>query len=161
MKNVLLYPVAALALLASGNALAQQSSVANINVTATVEAACADVTATDVDFGSQGNIGNTDDATSTITVDCDTGTQYSVAIDYGVAPLGTQRQVTNGNSGEFMDYDIFQPGGFTTPWGEGADALDGTGTGAADALVANFRLQRAAGKGFGVYTDLVTVTLSY
>lgn len=161
MQNVLLYPVAALALLASGNALAQQSSTANINVTATVVSACAGVTASDVDFGSQGNIGNTDDATSTITVNCETGTQYTVEIDYGVAPVGvTQRQVTNG-SGEFMDYDIFQPGGFTTPWGEGADALDGTGTGAPDALIANFRLQRAAGVGFGVYTDLVTVTLSY
>lgn len=160
MKNVLIYPAAAIALLASGSVLAQETSTANINVTAVVEAACEQITATDVDFGAQGNTGGTDDSTSTITVECDTGTGYTVEIDYGQTAIGTQRRVTTGE-GDFMDYAIFQPGGFTAPWGEDLEAYEGTGTGAPDALTANFRLNRAAGIALGTYTDLVTVTLTY
>jgi spore coat protein U-like protein len=162
MKKLVAYPIAALALLASGSVLAQQTLLEDINVTATVTAACTDLTATDVDFGSAAAADVIDDATSTITVTCDTGTAYSVELDYGMTALGTQRQVT-GAGGEFMDYSIFQDAGFTTPWGDTAngDAFTGTGTGAADPLTAYFRLQRNSGNSPGTYTDLVGVTLSF
>lgn len=162
MKKLLAYPAAALALLASGTVFAQQTLIDDINVTATVTAACTDLTATDVDFGSAGAADVTQDATSTITVTCDTGTAYTVELDYGMSPLGTQRQVT-GAGGEFMDYAIFQDAGYSTPWGDIANGqeLAGTGTGAADPLTAYFRLQRNSGSSPGTYTDLVGVTLTF
>jgi spore coat protein U-like protein len=162
MKKRVGYPIAALALFASGSVFAQQTLIDDINVTATVTAACSELTATDVDFGSAGAADAIDDSTSTISVTCDNGTAYTVELDYGMSSLGTQRQVT-GAGGEFMDYAIFQDAGFTTPWGDIANGeqFDGVGTGAADPLTAYFRLQRNAGSSPGTYTDLVGVTLTF
>lgn len=162
MKNFALFPAAAIALLASGS-VAAETLLEDIAVTAEVTAACTGLTATDVDFGSAAAADVDDDATSTITVTCDTGTQYTVELDYGLTPAGTQRQVESATPGVRMDYDIFQPGGFTVPWGLVVDGTqyDGTGTGAADPLTANFRLHRSSGAEPGVYTDLVGVTLTF
>ena len=164
MKKLVAYPAAALALLASGTAFAQQTLIDDIAVSAEVTAACTSVTATDVDFGTAGAADEIDDATSTITVTCDTGTAYTVELDYGQTPLAgtTTRQVT-GAGGEFMDYFIFQDAGFSTPWGTIAEGEErtGTGTGAADPLTAYFRLNRTSGSSPGTYTDLVGVTLTF
>lgn len=163
MKKFLVYPAAALALLASGTTLAQQTLLDDIAVSAEVTAACTSVTATDVDFGSASAADVMDDSTSTITVTCDTGTAYTLELDYGQTPVaGPIRQVT-GAGGEFMDYYIFQDAGFTIPWGTVAEgeAFSGTGTGAADPLTAYFRLQRNSGNSPGIYTDLVGVTLTF
>jgi len=162
MNKLLAYPAAALALLACGTTFAQQTLIEDIAVSAEVTAACSALTATDVDFGTAAAADEMDDATSTITVTCDTGTAYTVELDYGQTPVGTIRQVT-GAGGEFMDYYIFQDAAFTAPWGTTAqgEQLDGTGTGAADPLTAYFRLQRNSGNSPGVYTDLVGVTLTF
>ena len=165
--KTLTHTAAALALLASGGAFAQgQTLLEDIAVTATVTAACSALTATDVDFGSAGQADAVDDATSTISVTCNNGTNYTVELDYGIAPQGgTQRVVTGsgGAAGEMMDYAIYQPGGFTVPWGTLANtqAYSGTGNGAAQSLVANFRLDRTSGASPGTYTDLVGVTLNF
>jgi spore coat protein U-like protein len=163
MNKLVAYPAAVLALLASGTVFAQQQMIEDINVTATVTAACTGLTATDVDFGSAGAADVTTDATSTITVTCDTGTAYTVELDYGMSALGTQRRVTSTTPGIFMDYAIAQDAGYTVPWGDLAngEAYNGTGTGAADPLTAYFRLQRTSGSEPGTYTDLVGVTLNF
>src|SRR5688500_533282 len=108
MKKLVLYPAAALALLASGTTLAQQTLLEDIAVSAEVTAACTSLTATDVDFGTAGAADVPDDATSTITVTCDTGTTYTLELDYGQTPLaGTNIRQVTGAGGEFMDYFIF------------------------------------------------------
>ena len=163
MKKLIL-PAAALALLASGNVLAQQTLTDFISVTAEVTEACATLTATDVDFGADSARDTTDDATSTITVNCAATTNYMVEINYGVnSPGAGIRQVESTDPGLFMDYEIYQPGGFTTPWGLAADGAEynGTGTGADDPLVANFRLNRTSGAEPGIYSDIVDVTLTF
>jgi spore coat protein U-like protein len=155
--------LAALALLASGGAFAQASPlVDNIQVSANVTAACTSLTATDVDFGPAAAADTTQDETSTISVTCDTGTAYTVEIDYGQNALGTQRQVT-GAVGEYMDYDISQDAGHTMPWGTGTNGAEyiGTGSGAAQDLTAHFRLQRTLGASPGDYFDLVEVSLNF
>lgn len=161
MKKLIL-PAAALALLASGNALAQQTLTDSINVNAEVTEACASLTATDVDFGAAPADDVDDTATSTITVNCATGTDYSIEISYGEWENGTQRQVQNdATDGLFMDYDIFQPGGTTVPWGEDTEAYTSTGTGADDPLTATFVLHRTSGAEPGIYSDIVDVTLTF
>jgi len=163
MNKLVAYPAAALALLASGSVFAQQTLIEDINVSATVTAACSDLTATDVDFGSAGQADADDDSTSTITVTCDNNTSYTVELDYGMSSLGPGLRQVTGSGGEFMDYEIYQPGGFTTPWGMAADGAqyDGLGNGAAQPLTANFRLHRTSGASPGTYTDLVGVTLTF
>lgn len=164
MKKLIL-PAAALALLASGGAFAQTSPLSDsIAVSAEVTEACTSLTATDVDFGAAPAQDAEDDATSTITVNCATGTPYTIEINYGLNALGTIRRVENpSNGGLFMDYAIFQPGGFTTPWGMEADGADysGTGTGSADPLTANFRLYRLSTSEPAVYSDIVDVFLNF
>lgn len=165
MKNFA-RPLAILALLASGSSFAQQTLLEDINVTATVTAACSALTATDVDFGAAAAADVTDDATSTISVTCDTGTAYTVELDYGITPQGTKQRVLTGAlgaAGEQMLYDIYQPGGFITPWGTIAEGEEysGAGNGNAQDLIANFRLQRTSGSSPGTYTDLVGVTLNF
>lgn len=163
MKKLIL-PAAALALLASGNAPAQQTLTDFISVNAEVTEACASLTATDVDFGAAPADDVDDTATSTITVNCATGTDYTIEISYGEWESGTQRQVQNdATAGLFMDYDIFQPGGTTVPWGEAVNTeqYDGTGTGADDPLTATFVLHRTSGAEPGIYSDVVDVTLTF
>lgn len=164
MKKLVAYPAAALALLASGTALAQQTEITSIGVSAEVVAACSTVTATDVDFGTAAAADVPDDATSTITVTCDTGAPYTLELDYGATPLaGTTIRQVSGANGERMDYFIYQDAAMTTPWGTVAEGEEfrGTGTGAADPLTAYFRLHRTSGTSPGTYTDIVGVTLTF
>jgi spore coat protein U-like protein len=165
MKKHVLLSAAALAVLASGSASALDLTD-SMNVTAMVTAACTSLTASDLNFGTHGAADTTTDATATVTVTCDNGTFYTVGIDSGITGGGAfGRQVTDVN-GEFMDYEIFQPGAgggsaTTAAWGEGLDAYDGTGSGVAQALTATGRMHWTSGRSPGTYTDLVTVTLTF
>lgn len=155
--------MATLALLASGGVLAQQTETANINVSAEVLAGCGAVTATDVDFGAQPQTETDSTGQSTITVNCATGTTYTVEIDYGMTPQGTIRTVTGSGVGAAMDYYVYQDAGATVPWGDVAnnEEFNSTGTGAADPLTAYFVLDRTSGAAPDTYTDLLTVTLTF
>jgi spore coat protein U-like protein len=142
---------------------AQAASLdASMNVTALVTAACSKLTSGNLDFGSNGAADTDTNKSVDITVKCDMGTGYTVELDYGQNPLSTQRQVADSSLGEFMDYDIFQPGG-TTPWGTLANsaAVARTGNGADQVLTAPAVLHRNSGANAGSYTDLVTVTLNF
>jgi len=168
MKNFV-YPAAALALLASGATLAAELTD-NIAVSAEVTAACTGLTATDVDFGPAGAADTTQaDVSSTITVTCDTGTNWTIEIDYGMNPVAATPPIRNVTSsvapsqGERMDYYIFQDAARTIGWGTVAEGeeMTGTGTGAADLHDAFFSLDRTSGNSPGVYTDLVEVKLIF
>lgn len=159
--------MAVAAVLASGSVLAAgQTLLEDIAVSAEVTAACSALTASDVDFGAAGAADTDQGGTSTITVTCNTGTPYTVELDYGMNPQGgTQRVLTGagGALGEQMLYDISQDAGHTIPWGDIAngDQVDGTGNGSVQTLTAYFMLHRTSGSSPGTYTDLVSVTLNF
>lgn len=162
MKN-LARSMATLALFASGGVLAQQTETATISVNAEVVAGCGAVTATDVDFGAQPQTETDSTGQSTITVNCSTGTSYTVEINYGMTPQGTLRTVTGSGVGAAMDYYVWQDSNGTVPWGDIANTAEynGTGTGAADPLTAYFVLDRTGGAAPDTYTDLLAVTLTF
>ena len=150
----------------------------DMNVMVNVAEVCR-IGSQDVDFG---NIDATQSTDVTVPVAinalCPTNTTYTIELDYGVNGTGTgtatQRRLTGGDgSGDFLDYKIFQPtaGGTassSTPlWGTGAGAgYESTGTGAKQTFQANAVLNLSTGGSTGgrtpgLYTDLVTLTLTY
>lgn len=147
----------------------------NMNVTASVVAACTSLTTTDIAFGSAAAPASgttSSNATSTITANCSSGTLYTIELNYGIHAVAgsTQRRVEDG-SGNFLDYKIFQPtsagaGSTTTPeWGTNASQAGSgfqmTGNGSNQALTASGVLTRVPGSPVGDYADEVTVRMSY
>ena len=153
----------------SGSVLAAgQQLNATMNVTADVTASCTNVSTGDMNFGTAGQLDMDDVQTVAISVTCDNGATYTVELDYGIQPNATLRQLADASSGEFMDYDIYQPnatGGQqqTTLWGTAAnsEAYAHTGSGAAQTLTATGVLHRASGTSPGTYSDAVSVTLNF
>lgn len=150
----------------------------DMNVMVNVTEVCR-VGSRDVDFGNVGATQSTD-VTVPVAINalCPTGTAYTIELDYGVNATGsgtaTQRRLAGGDgSGDFLDYKIFQPtaGGTassSTPlWGTGAGAgYASTGTNAKQTFTANAVLNLSTGGGTGgrtpgLYTDIVTLTLTY
>ena len=147
----------------------------NINVMAEVTEACSELTANDLDFGSapQPSATVVDDQTFTITVTCAAGREYTLELDYGSNPASagsSQRQVGNTGNNDFMDYTIFQPnasGAAATSIEWGSEAIEPgssyvrNATGTQQTLTATGRLDRTSDSSPGLYTDVVTVTLSF
>lgn len=144
----------------------------NINVTVTIVTQCATIQANDIDFGTRFATNATYDQAANIDVVCNTGVPYNVELDKGINPTGStnQRRVADGNSGEFMDYTIYQPsdasgttGATTTKWGSLADGQEfhSTGTNAVQHLVATGRLTVLSTTKPGTYTDLVVAQLNF
>lgn len=176
MNKSLLIAVAAAGLTSSAAFAAPASCTTSpcintLSVFAEVVASCSSLDAADIDFGASPAINGTRDVATQISVVCTVGTPYTVELDYGISPTGagsTQRQVTDFASGQFIDYTIFQPaaGGAaatTQPWGLAANnqEFNGLGNGAAQTLTATGRLDQNDAVTPGLYTDLVTVYLSY
>lgn len=173
MKNFVMSSVAAVAMGAAAAASAApvttSPGIGTMNVTAVVTAGCTDLTVGNLDFGTNPAASTTVDVPVDILVTCNSNTSYTIELDYGANEVGVgQRQVTNDDNGEFIDYEIFQPaanGGAATslPWGTAAQGAEfvGTGTGGEQTLTATGRLQLTETNAAGTYTDIVTVTLSF
>jgi spore coat protein U-like protein len=125
------------------------------------------VTATNLNFGNYNAASGTPTtANMTVTVSCqnaaDTLPAFVAALSKGVAPTYNPRQMALGANG--LNYNIFNQAAFTSIWGDGTGGtLTRSYGGGGNA---------AAGTGFGrittgqyvapgVYTDTITVTITY
>jgi spore coat protein U-like protein len=137
-----------------------------MTVTATVASTCA-VGASSLAFGSipstailAGNI----DATGTVTVNCTSGSSYSVALNAG---LGTDATVTvrkMSASAQLLSYTIYTSAERTTVWGDGTVTsvpITGTGTGAMQTISAYGRIFSGQNITASAYSDTVNVTITY
>lgn len=93
---------------------------------------------------------------------CTTGTDYTVALDNGLhVTSGTQRRMAS-TAGAFISYNLYQDAARTTSWGSGANALTGTGTGAAVPLIVYGRVPAAGSTpAADTYNDTVTMTVTW
>jgi spore coat protein U-like protein len=129
-------------------------------VRATFDNACRVVVATDLDFGSAGLLAGNRDQTSTIQLQCPSGTAWRVGLDNGVNALGTTRRMASG--GSRIAYELYRNAARTQRWGSAADSdVDGTGNNAVQALTVYGRVPAQAAPAPGSYADTVTVTLTY
>jgi spore coat protein U-like protein len=96
---------------------------------------------------------------SSFGLQCTTGTNYTVALDEGANPQGTQRRMAN--NGNFITYNLYQDAGRTVPWGAGTSALAGVGDGNNQEVVVFARVPAQTTPAAGTYLDTVQVTVSW
>ena len=150
--------VAAMGVAFANSALAADEATATFNVTATVLSSC-NVAATDLEFGNYDPTAGDLDSTSTITATCTAGTEYEIALGQG---QNTSRQMKN-VGGEFLDYELYQPDGYTTIWGDvgGATVTQTSTAGGPVNYTVNGRITGGQYVTAGAYTDEVLVTVTY
>lgn len=141
------------------------SVTGSMPVSLTVTGTCSSVNASALNFGSASNdsTGNVN-GQAQITVNCSTGTTYTIDLDNGTNPYPSGMRALSGAGGYFA-YRLFTDATMTREWGSGQQqgALVGGvmgATGSADHTVygnAFFGI----GTTPGTYTDTVTVTVNY
>jgi spore coat protein U-like protein len=125
---------------------------------------CKIKTATDMVFGTTGVIDANVDQTSTITVQCTTGTPYNVGLGAGAGSGATiaVRKMTS-PAAAVINYSLYSDSGRAQLWGTtiGGDTVAGTGNGALQPLTVYGRVPPQTTPGAGVYTDTVAITVTY
>jgi spore coat protein U-like protein len=129
----------------------------------TIQNACNVTTTapTTLDFGTQGPLVANIDQTSTITVTCTNLAPYNVGLNGGVSGSVVARTMLNGATP--VNYALYRDTGRTLNWGTtvGTDTLAGTGNGTAQPITVYGRVPPQTTPAAGVYTDNVTVTVTY
>ncbi|MQX54572.1 Csu type fimbrial protein [Alcanivorax sediminis] len=116
------------------------------------------VTATDLDFGTQATPLLQTDSQSSVTVRCTNTTLFSVGLNGG---LSGNRELVSG--GSTVGYELYQDAGRTIIWNNSTDRQPGTGLGTTTAIQMTVfgRLFANPTAAEGVYTDTVTVDVSF
>ncbi|MDA8511167.1 Csu type fimbrial protein [Citrobacter sp. Igbk 14] len=133
-----------------------------IRASATVKNGCEVVSVDDMAFGSKSPAqGDLLHATSTanITVQCPTGTDYSVSIGHGLHPEGNQRALCH--NGECVSYALYQDAAHSITWTPDNPEKQYSGDGQAQSLVVYGSVPPQKWPSAGVYTDTVVITLTY
>lgn len=104
------------------------------------------------------------DRNGTVTVNCTTGSSYSVALGAGGGTGATfaSRQMTSGST--LLNYSMYTTAARTSVWGDGTLAsatVPGTGSGAGQTITVYGRIFAGQTIPSGAYTDTVAVTVTY
>jgi spore coat protein U-like protein len=132
---------------------------------ATVAPSC-EVTASNLDFGTETLMASNLLGTSTVTVTCTNGHDYSVALDGGATAGGStarRRLMKHTSSGSTIPYELYSDAGRTLIWGDSvSEVVKGTGTGETIEHMVYGRVPaQATAPEAGRYKDTVTVTVTY
>ncbi len=150
------------AVLLSGPAFAATVTT-NFTVQITIQATCVILSASTLDFGTQGVLTANVDQVSTIAVQCTNTTPYNIGLNAGISAGATvtTRKMTNGAA--TVSYALFSDAGRTTNWGQtiGTDTVVGTGTGASQPFTVFGRVAPQTTPAPNTYTDTITVTVTF
>jgi spore coat protein U-like protein len=159
MKRILAAATALLGVMVGQNAWAA-SATSTIAATANVGMACT-MSSTRLAFHSivTTTVGT---GAATITVNCTAGALYDVGLDYGANATGTQRRLVGVTPTNLVTYNVFTDAGYSIPWGNipGVDTEAGTGSGANQILTVYAQVPSQTVVS-DIYTDLITVTITY
>ena len=138
------------------------SASTSTSATATVLSSC-NVSATTVNFGSQGILSSNKDAQGTLTVQCSSTLPYTVSLDGGSSSATdpTLRKMTF--SGSNITYGLYRDAARSLPWGNtvGVNTTSGTGTGLSQAQTVYGRVAAQTTPKPGTYSDSIVVTVGY
>lgn len=164
--NKVLKSAIILSLAFSGPAMSAPSfSTATIPVSATVIDSCS-VSATALSFGNYNPLSASPiDTSGTVTALCTIGTAFTISLNEGIGPGATVtgRKLSLGD-GVSIDYSIYADANRTTIWGDGTNGTSvqtGFGVGSNLDFSIYGRLPGAQLAPIGVYSDTITVTISY
>ncbi|MDO5758798.1 MAG: spore coat U domain-containing protein [Rhodobacterales bacterium] len=132
------------------------------NVTATVEKGCS-VSATDIDFGSQGGLASAVDANGRLNVLCTPGTDFQISLNNGQNGTAANDRKMRSAAGGTVRYNLYRDPGHTALWGStlSTDTLMSTGKGTTDTHTVYGQVPVQSTPPAGVYTDTIIVTLTY
>ena len=160
-KRFLALSLLSAGLVVSGMSTAQAASTASLDVMATVVSAC-EIDVVPIDFGTYD--GMQINTTGEVSVNCNAGVPYAVALDAGLNSDGANRLMSDG-VGNRLPYRLTYTG---ADWGDTGvtdtfpgDPVAGVGVGTMEAYTVEamvFPNQTAAP---GVYTDTITVTVQF
>ena len=140
------------------------TATSTFNVNANVLAVCT-VTSTDLNFGDyDASQASHNSATSTLSVTCSKGQDYTIALSAGAGASATVagRKMTSG--AETLDYNLYTSGSHSTIWGDGTLAtsvVPETGNGDAQSHTVYGQIPTNQHVPSGVYSDTINVTLTY
>ena len=154
----------AAAVVAAPESALAATATTNFTVNANVLAACS-VEATDLDFGDYtASSVSVDDATSTVTVTCTDGEDYTVALDAGAGSSATvaARAMTSGS--DELPYGLYTSAAYDTVWGDGTastSTIAATGNGLQQPHTVYGRIQTGQYVPAGAYVDTILVTVNF
>ncbi len=136
------------------------AATAQFSVTATIVKGCS-TSATNLAFGNY--TGAVNNSTSTVSVNCTSGTPYTVGLSAGLASGATvtTRKMQNGSA--LLNYGLFSNSGHTTNWGNtsATNWVSGTGSGSAQGITVYGQIPAAQYVTPGSYADTITVSVTY
>ncbi|WP_349236405.1 spore coat U domain-containing protein [Bosea sp. UNC402CLCol] len=138
------------------------TATGNFQVQINIQATCIVVSASDLNFGNAGVLSANVDSTSTISVQCTATTPYSIGLNQGVnGGSVTTRQMAG--AGGLINYALFRDAGRTQNWGStiATDTVAGIGSGAAQNYTVYGRVPPQTTPAPALYTDTITVTVTY
>ncbi len=137
------------------------TSTTTMSISATVFALCT-IAATPMAFATYAPSAASSN-TATLTVICTTASPFNVGLDAGTTTGSTvtNRRMTNGSS--FLNYKLTSDAAHNVNIGTtiGTDTLTGTGTGLAQILTVYGIVAAGQNVSAGIYSDLVTATITY
>jgi spore coat protein U-like protein len=162
-KSVSVAALAGLGLMLGAGAASAAIDTENLPVQVTIVSDCKVQSAPLLDFGSQGVLDSARDDSTTVGIQCTNTTPYIVRLDAGDgagATVGT-RLMTLGAA--TVSYSLYRDVARTLVWGEtdGTNTVAGTGIGAVQTLDVYGQIPAQTTPAPGLYTDTVTVTVSY
>ncbi|WP_119681092.1 Csu type fimbrial protein [Indioceanicola profundi] len=145
-----------------GTAALAGSATTSFQVTATVEAACS-VSANDLSFGAYvASEESPVEAATSVTVTCSDGAGYQIGLDQGIGTGATVNDRRMMNGGRSLGYGLYQDAQRTQLWGMAeANAQAGTGTGAAQSYAIYGRIPAGQYSAVGIYSDTITVHVTF
>ena len=154
VESLLLRPPSAEAATASGS----------FNVSVTIVEACSvtSATSTTLDFGGQALLNANIDGSTTIQVQCTSGTSYDVTLDNG---LNASRRMRLSATSNYVDYELYKDTARSIIWPTTATAAPYayTATGAAQNITVYGRIpaQATPPASATAYTDTIGITITY
>ncbi|NJM29367.1 MAG: spore coat protein U domain-containing protein [Rhizobiales bacterium] len=163
MRKLLAASAALAATLAASSAIAA-TATGSFNVQVVIQETCvvSSPASTTLDFGTQTLLNADVDASTTIQVQCTTGTDYDVSLDNG---QNATRRMRLGATADYVDYELYTDAGRTVTWptAAGAAPYPNTGNGAAQNITVYGRIptQTTPPANATAYTDVVAITVTY
>jgi spore coat protein U-like protein len=139
------------------------TATGSFNVKVTIAATCVVTSATDMNFGTQGVLAANVDQTSTITATCTNTTPYNIGLDKGLNGSSVTTRQMKAAGPALINYSLYSDAGRTVNWGNtvGTDTVAATGTGSAQAFTVFGRIPPQPSPVAALYTDTITVTITY
>ena len=139
------------------------TTTSTFRVQLTLTSSCVINSTATLNFGSQGVLVANVNGTSTLAVQCTNTTPYNIGLDQGQAPGATvaARKMTNGPNA--IAYSLYSDSNRTVLWGNtvGTNTVAAIGSGASQSYTIYGQVPPQNTPAPAVYTDTVTVTVTY